>query len=214
MTNIIIYLIYTDEGKVRVLIRCRETKTLMQVNVPKEFDTDAVVSIGAASDGEFEYQVKIDYQGLYTIPFDATPVTEDKRGLLIGYFDMFIQSIAGTQTNDILTIYTLQGSLDNPFNAVPVDWVTTEWFSSTEGFPIPTKLQPGVCSCTSCSENDNLKARSTDVYGNSYTPTEHGVELTTVKKETDLFTYNQKINLPPFSQIRRLNSKNFQKRKV
>jgi|GEM_PF-6375795 len=170
------------KGKVKEFIRYRGAKILLADNVLKEFGAGALINIDADADGKFEYQVKADAQGFYTIQFDAPPVTEGKRGELTGSFDMFIQSADGNQTNDSMTFYTLQVSPENPANAVPVDLVTAEWFPVTDGFPIPTNLKPGICGCTSCSANENQDGSSTDAYSNSFTPSEHGIELATGKR--------------------------------
>ncbi|MDR8391157.1 RHS repeat-associated core domain-containing protein [Aliifodinibius sp. S!AR15-10] len=42
-------------------------------------------------------------------------------------------------------------------------------------------VEPGICTCSPCGEEDTLIGSSLEAYTQSYTPTEHGVELATGK---------------------------------
>lgn len=187
----------------------RGNSILLMEMIPQEFGPEATVHIDANSDGVFEHQVTADADRLFTFsievaahPATDTPVystsepcdQKTDEGTLVSRISMYFCSADGSQQSPVEVRTYIRDSPENLAGEVPVNLVNPELLfpnktdepvelPPTGEFP-PEKLiptEPGICTCTTCSDDQTLDGSSLKSYTQSFTPTEHQVELATGK---------------------------------
>ncbi len=148
----------------------RGNEFVLVQKVSDEFGAGSVICVDANEDGVFEYEAGVGKEGICCLAFDFTPTEKNKDGQPSGKISMFFRSADGTKQSDPTTFQAIQQSSENLAKVIPEN-CSNEVIGGDE-----ILIEGGICTCTSCSNNDTLTASSLEGFSGSYTPTEYGIE--------------------------------------
>ena len=139
------------------------------------FGPGSVVCVDADEDDVYEYESVVGHGGIWSLTFEFTPTTINKDGQPAGLISMFTRNAGGAEKTDPTTFHAIQQPSNNLAKSIPVN-CAVEVIDEEE-----YSLNPGMCTCTACSNNDTLMASSLEGFSGSFTPTEYGVETVSGK---------------------------------
>jgi len=153
----------------------RGNEFVLVQKVSDEFEAGSVICVDANEDGVFEHEASVGKDGICCLTFEFTPTAINKDGQPFGKISTFFRRADGTKQSNPTTFQAIQQSSENLAKAIPVN-CAVEVIDGEEN-----PLNPGICTCTACSNNDTLMASSLEGFSGSFTPTEYGVETVSGK---------------------------------
>jgi RHS repeat-associated protein len=148
-------------------IHYRGTEIVLEADDSSELGPGAVLHFDMLADSSFEKEVHTDTKGFFAVSLDASSLPNP------GKIAFYTTSADGSRRTETVVVNAVRDSASDPSSAVPVNLA-----SGAE--------EPGICSCTSCSEGRTANGSSCDAFSHSYTPSEHGIELATGKHRRSL----------------------------